>query len=75
MPCGGIYPLSDDSGECFHCGKEGAKHFCEEWDCFIHAICVLDFLKDKEGQIVIHHGHQVVLNFGCEDNANHNALR
>lgn len=66
MPCGGIYPISG-TGNCFHCNKPGAHHFCEEWDCYIHARCVPDFLKGEEGIIVIHHKHDVILRFDLEE--------
>lgn len=66
MPCGGIGfggPLYPDvwEGDCFHCGKPGANHFCDEWDCFLHAECVLPFLATEEGQIVIEHKHRIVI--------------
>lgn len=71
MPCGGIYPTKHSvfagmEGRCFHCHKEGAKHFCEEWDCLLHARCVPDFLKTMEGKIVIEHGHEVLIDFSLE---------
>ena len=65
MPCGGIFPIKK-SGKCWVCDKSGAKHFCEEWDAFIHARCVPKFLQTEEGQIVIDHGHLVSLNFAIE---------
>jgi len=59
MPCGGINYFGGESDECWVCGKDGAKHFCFEWDTFIHGKCVPDFLISDEGRIVIEHGHEV----------------
>jgi NAD-dependent SIR2 family protein deacetylase len=75
MPCGGIYPISKESDfgkmhgssdhdECFHCGKAIQTEdlmFCDEWDCYLHRDCVIEFLKGEEGKIVLAHGHSVVL--------------
>ena len=81
MPCGGIYPISntwleaaginrDESKpehRCWTCNGKGAKHFCDEWDCYIHARCAIKFLSTPEGECVINHGHEVVLNFSAEE--------
>jgi hypothetical protein len=65
MPCGGIYPDPNESGhKCFHCHKEGADHFCEEWDGFLHGECVPAFLMTEEGRIVIAHGHDIFISPG-----------
>ena len=64
MPCGGIHTYYDiGPGRCFLCGKDGADHFCEEWDCMLHAHCVVPFLDTDEGKCVIHHGHRVEIDF------------
>lgn len=65
MPCGGIDRYSDvPPGECWQCGQPGADHYCHEWDCMLHALCVLAFLATPEGQVVIAHGHTVCIWFG-----------
>jgi len=83
MPCGGIYPVvsgsdfdnmhgSSANDDCFLCGKEIEKKdlmFCDEWDCYLHRDCVVEFLKTEEGQIVLRHGHQVVLYWEKEEDA------
>jgi hypothetical protein len=79
MPCGGIYPITGTWVEpltrdqtdvrCWTCGKEGALHFCDEWDCYIHARCAVLFLQTEEGQCVILHGHTVTLDFSLEQAA------
>lgn len=78
MPCGGIYPikgtwlekyLRDESkpeSRCWVCQGEGASHFCDEWDCYIHARCVGSFLQTEEGYCLALHGHTVQLDFSCE---------
>ena len=66
MPCGGITPCAPDDYPCWVCEKPGAQHFCIEWDTPIHARCVLEFLTDMEGQIVISHGHTITLDFSLE---------
>lgn len=69
MPCGGIEPLSNPlAGKCWVCQKDDPKpqHFCFEWDTWIHARCVPQFLTEDEGKIVISHGHLVVLDFALE---------
>lgn len=89
MPCGGIYPgsplnqrgpgkldekLMPSDGGCWVCYKGGCEHFCDEWDTYIHARCVPEFLQTEEGQCVIQHGHIVILNFALEvpsDNPSH----
>lgn len=81
MPCGGIEPypattdtgtikeeLSPTKGGCWVCQRGGAKHFCHEWDTYIHARCALAFLlNDDEGQCVIAHKHIVELDFSIEE--------
>ena len=77
MPCGGIFPtemsivagiMSDQSVVCcIQCGKEGADHFCEEWDGFLHANCVSSFLLTEEGKCVIAHKHEVLVRLHKED--------
>lgn len=66
MPCGGIGIYSDvEPGDCFYCQIGGADHYCEEWDCMLHAACVIPFLtKTEEGKTVINHGHRVTIDFG-----------
>jgi hypothetical protein len=80
MPCGGIYPIkgtwvepiaaqrdeSKPEQRCWVCGKGNTAHFCDEWDCYIHARCAVQFLQSEEGQCVIDHGHEVHLNFSIE---------
>ena len=67
MPCGGIFPSELSiigrlaTGQCWHCGKDGADHFCEEWDCFLHATCVPLFLETDEGRGVVSHHHEVMI--------------
>jgi hypothetical protein len=53
-------------GGCWVCGRGGRKHFCHEWDTYIHARCVPQFLLSEEGQCVIEHGHEVRLDFSLE---------
>lgn len=78
MPCGGIWPATEEikkyfnehpEHDCLWCGKnveEKDLMWCEEWDCYLHRDCVMDFLKGEEGQVVIKHGHQVILYFESE---------
>jgi hypothetical protein len=71
MPCGGINPIVRDvvpakGGKCWVCRKPGALHFVDEWDDFIHARCVPEFLQSEEGRVVIDHGHTVYLRFDLE---------
>lgn len=75
MPCGGIYPLVKGhpyeklhghslNDNCFFCGEKIEKEdlvFCEEWDSYLHRACVPAFLKTPEGQVVLTHGHEVIL--------------
>jgi len=75
MPCGGIYPIEgtwvepyannatvdDRTNACFHCEKPGCELWCEEWDAPIHKACVPEFLKTPEGQVILNHGHEVIL--------------
>ena len=68
MPCGGIDRYTDvEPGPCFLCDKEGADHYCAEWDCMLHAHCIVPFLDTEEGKIVIAHGHCVVIHFSTEE--------
>lgn len=73
MPCGGIYPIvgsifesmfnpNDPGHNCFECGKSDTPptHFCDEWDCYLHKECIDAFLAGPEGQIVIHHKHEII---------------
>jgi len=78
MPCGGIYPVKGTWVEklkrderkpeqrCWVCQQPGAMHFCDEWDCYIHARCAIPFLQSDEGKIVIGHRHTVILDFSAE---------
>lgn len=61
MPCGGIYPIVDANPQwlCFYCTKPGCDHFCEEWDCGLHAQCVIPFLHTPEGELVLDHKHSI----------------
>lgn len=64
MPCGGIGKYTDvPPGKCFQCGEDGATHYCHEWDCMLHADCVVPFLSSEEGELVIAHGHTVTIWF------------
>jgi hypothetical protein len=79
MPCGGIEPMSNPDGltikdklpptkgGCWMCSRGGCKHFCHEWDTYIHARCVPAFLKTEEGKIIMGHKHLVVLEFELEE--------
>jgi hypothetical protein len=82
MPCGGIYPLLPDHDfakmhdnavvehHCFDCGqpiKPEDLMFCDEWDCYLHRACVMSFLDTPEGEVVILHGHEVILYLEGED--------
>ena len=48
------------------CGGEGATHYCKEFDCMLHARCVVPFLASEEGQVVVAHGHTVEIRFEDE---------
>jgi hypothetical protein len=66
MPCGGIYPITNQFSkearlQCLHCNKLGADHMVEEWDGFLHRNCIPAYLLTDEGQIVMLHGHEVVI--------------
>lgn len=74
MPCGGIYPISKKSfkGKLPRCwearhpghneiiGFDAEWSFVEEWDTYIHDICIDEFLKGPEGEIIISHGHDII---------------
>lgn len=67
MPCGGIYPKEGSWAQhanaalgCYHCDLPCCELWCEEWDAPIHDRCVDAFLKTREGQIILDHGHEVV---------------
>ncbi len=72
MPCGGIYPIEMETKnfirKCYFCTKSEPipRHFIEEFDDFIHAVCVPDFLKTSEGAIIINHRHDIYLSFEVE---------
>lgn len=68
MPCGGVrrVPLVLNC-ECWVCQIGGCAHFVDEWDAYIHARCVIPFLASPEGQIVISHGHDVLIDFGVAE--------
>jgi hypothetical protein len=74
MPCGGIYPMGDcamaasmaaENGlsryPCWYCSKPGSDLVLEEWDSVIHSACVPAFLLTEEGQVVLHHQHEVTI--------------
>jgi hypothetical protein len=73
MPCGGIYSinahwsaayLKHTNSDCFQCTKQvKAKRdlFVEEWDAYLHRKCLGAFLKSPEGEIVIKHGHEIII--------------
>ena len=64
MPCGGIERYTDvPPGECWMCQKPGADHYCHEWDCMLHAECVIPFLASEEGMLLKAHGHAVTIHF------------
>lgn len=62
MPCGGVYPVAE-AGNCFYCHKGGAKHYFEEFDALVHAICFFSAVaaRNDEAWIAIGHGHQFIL--------------
>lgn len=69
MPCGPLYPfipLAAPGNHCFQCGRSDGvlDHWCEEWDCSLHAACCFAFLASPEGQTMLEHGHgaAIVLN-------------
>ena len=63
MPCGGIYPVKDPlyRTRCWVCDKPDSNHFIEEWDCGIHYDCFIEFAKSPEFEIIMKHGHSIVL--------------
>lgn len=63
MPCGGIYPggLMAQRYSCLQCDKPGCDLWCEEWDSPLHSECVEEFLKTVPGDIVLNHGHEVII--------------
>jgi hypothetical protein len=73
--CGGVHPIKGTSVGigisasqriCCVCEKDDAQHFCIENDSYIHARCALEFLRTKQGQVIIEHGHTVRLDFRAE---------
>lgn len=72
MPCGGIYPCAaptkESGNECMVCGKHGCRHFCEEWDAYVHARCTAAQLmvEDSDMNCVVNHRHTVQLDFSLE---------
>jgi len=63
MPCGGIFPcVVEEGATCWVCDLPNPDCFLEEWDGFIHSACVEEFLYTEEGDIVLQHGHGVVIN-------------
>jgi hypothetical protein len=83
MPCGGIYPvkgswieqlpIGNNPPKCWQCQNSTSTsppdHFCDEWDCFLHSVCVAPFLLSEEGQVVISHGHEVLIHFGEQEHS------
>lgn len=68
MPCGGIFPTmfgAIPTGECIQCGDpvrpNDAGLFVEEWDAVLHRSCLGYFLCSEEGEVVLLHGHEIVL--------------
>jgi hypothetical protein len=65
MPCGGIFPVYTNGAvidePCWFCNKRGCDLMCMEWDSVIHSGCVPKFLESEEGQIILNHGHQVII--------------
>lgn len=45
------------------CDERNTSHFCEEWDCFLHARCIVEFMQTTQGQMIIQHGHVVQIDF------------
>jgi hypothetical protein len=74
MPCGGILPIyhfakgffPPEGGRCWICKKAGAKHYLEEFDVLVHARCSIYFLTTPEGDVIMDHGHIVLLDFAQE---------
>ena len=80
MPCGGIYPaepMLESPGVpdlpynvCFHCGKTKSPtgvvpdHYVEEWDALLHRECIEEFLSGPEGEVILNHGHDVLVRTG-----------
>jgi hypothetical protein len=71
MPCGGIYYFGDNTSAgisfCLQCsvhdsfGVDHLDHWCIEWDGYLHSACVVAFLNDDMGKIVINHHHTLRL--------------
>lgn len=62
MPCGGVYPLTQpDDSPCLRCGRRGGDHWVEEWDGAVHRGCLLDYLGSDEGEIILDHGHPIII--------------
>lgn len=63
---GPMLDRSNPSHACLYCGRhddaagEPVSHFCDEWDCYLHASCIDGFLLTEEGRIVLAHGHEVI---------------
>lgn len=51
---------------CCVCNKGDARHFCEDTQTYLHAVCAIAFLQSEIGKIVIQHGHHVHLHFRDE---------
>jgi hypothetical protein len=78
MPCGGIWPMAMGGGGyvnevrqtidggCFICQRGGCRHWIDEWETFIHARCVPQFLQTQKGKVVMAHKHTVILDFAIE---------
>lgn len=47
------------TGDCWVCQKPNAEYFCDEWDTFLHRLCIPKFLVSAEGQTVMNHGHAI----------------
>ena len=61
MPCGGIFHGHAVNDPCWVCRKRDCDLWCIEWDAVIHSECVPAFLASEEGQIVLSHGHEVII--------------
>lgn len=77
MPCGGIsrrvlgksvaefFSTTSAPVRCMNCNERiesaGDSLFVEEWDGFIHYLCLGDYLNSEEGGIVLLHGHEIMV--------------